>query len=104
VGTRRGRCDNGDSLGDYVGKANEWRQKMLDVKARVVVGMAWEGRAAVCEVVLRQEACKRRARRGRKHARVGLSAVNTLRSHAHGPRQTAQVRATRNRHSKNQQT
>jgi hypothetical protein len=81
-------------------KANGRRQKMLDVKARVVVGMVWEGRAAVCEVVLRREACNRRARGGRKHARVGLSAVNALRSHG----QTARRCATRNRHSKNQQT
>lgn len=53
MGTRLARCDNGDSLGDYVGKQNERRQKMLDVKARVAVGMVSEGRAALCEVVLR---------------------------------------------------
>lgn len=39
VGTGPASGDNGNSWAEYVGQANERRQKMLDSKAKVVVGI-----------------------------------------------------------------
>lgn len=50
VRTRIAGCDNGNSLVTMLAKANEWCQKMLDVKvkARVVVGIVLEKLRVVC--------------------------------------------------------